>query len=391
MKTDNQDNGLLDGEISLDNLDAMFSEASTEETTIVEDIIEELNEDPKPEEEEEVIIDTPPAEPKPEEEEEEEQEEEEVITEPKPEDVIINEDNNILSRAKSLIDLGIIEDVRVAINDEDEQGTLLSEFTDLNEDQLKKVIAFQQEKKEKEIQEKYIPKEGISEENLRIINILKEGGDIKEVFSSPEQIQKPFEGLDLEDEKTQKQIILHHYIHNAGNSQKEALVLLKQKEEDFEIDSYSKQIVDAYNAKYDEFLTNKEKEVREKAVEKKQRITEIRKNLSQTLKENKIKDNISRKIIDGVTKPTSENRFQVHEALDEILKNPQENHEILLHLLDPKSFAELYKVKQKNKEVGSIFKLVDSLPKDKAKKIEKSKKEDTLTEFEKELINISID
>ncbi len=243
MKTENQDNGLLDGEISLDNLDVMFSESSTEDsTTLVDEIIEDLNDDPKPEEqEEEVITDPKLADPKP----EEEEEEEEVITDPKPEDVIVNEDNNILSRAKSLIDLGIIEDVRVAINDEDEEGVLLSEFTDLNEDQLKKIVGIQQEKKDQEIEDKYISKDGISEENLRIINILKDGGDIKEVFNSPEQMQRPFQGLDLDDEKTQKQIILHHYIHNAGNSQKEALVLLKHKEEDFEIDSYSKQIVDA--------------------------------------------------------------------------------------------------------------------------------------------------
>jgi hypothetical protein len=389
MKTENQDIELLDGEISLDNLDAMFSEASTEETTLVEEITKDLNEEPKPTaeevEEEEEETDSKPTNT-------EKEEEEGIIIDTKPEDIIVSKDSNILSRAKSLIDLGIIEDVRVSINSEDEEGTLLSEFKDLSEDQLKKIIDKQQEKKNQEIEDKFISKDGISEDNLRIINILKEGGDITEIFSSAQQMQRPFEGLDLHDEKTQKQIILHHYIHNAGNSQKEALVLLKQKEEDFEVDSYSKQIVDAYDKKYDEFLTSKETEIKEKAAEKRERVAEVRKNLSQTLKDNKIKDSISRKIIDGVTKPTSEkNRFQVHEALDKILENPQENHEILLHLLDPKSFIELYKVKQKSKEIGNTIMLLDALPKDKAKKLEKSKKEDTLTEFEKEITNISID
>lgn len=391
MKTENHDNGTLDGEISLDNLDAMFNEASAEETTLEEEIIGDLNEEPKPnaEEEEEEVITDPKVN---EEEEESEEEEEEVITDPnlEEEEPINSEPSEVLSRANSLIELGIIDDVRIATSEDDKEGTLLSEFTDLNENQLKQIIEKQQEKKDQQIQENFISKEGVSEDNLRIINILKEGGDINEIFSSPQQMQRPFQDLDIDDEKVQKQIILHHFIHNAGHSQKEALVLLKQKEEDFELDTYSKKIVDGYNKKYDEFLDQKEAQVKQQATERKQKISETRKSLSKVLKDSKIKDSISRKIIDGVTKPTSNNRFQIHEVLDKILESPEENHEILLHLLDPKSFQELYKIKQKSKEVNTVFKLIDSLPKDKAKKIEKNKKDDTLTDFEKEIINIDI-
>ena len=393
-----QESTPLDGEISLDNLAGLFEsqevieeqsiEQQLEETETQEEEQEEATEESTEEtteEQEEAAEETQEQENEEEEQEEsseaqqEEQEQEEVQVSP------------AFNQVKSLLDLGILTDIKISTSEDDEEGKLLSEFEDINEAQLKQIIDIQKSTKDKEIEEKYISKEGLTENQLKIVNILKEGGDLKEIFQSPEQIKRPFEGWDLEDDKKQKQIILHHYINNLGHSNKEALALLKQKEEDYEVDSFSKEIVQAYNSEYDKYLDSKQKELQVKNEEKKKRITETRKDLSKVLKDNKFKDSISKKIIDGVTKPIGDNKFKVHEVLEEILENPKDNYEVLLHLLDRSAFNELYKVKQKNKETASMIRLIDALPNDKIKKVETAKKETGFTsELEEAIATIKL-
>ena len=388
---DNKNNEVLPGEVTLDNLDALFEIGAEDTPPTIEQEIEDIpelekeleqEEESSEEESQEGISEQETSEQEQESEENEEGQEQQQEEEAQPE-----QSSNIFSRTQSLIELGLLDDIRIALSEEDEEGTLLSEFSDITEDQLKKVIDKQKEAKDKKLEEGFISKSELSEDALKIVNILKEGGDLKELFASPEQMKRPFEGLDLANEDTQKKIILHHYMNNGGHTQKEALALLKQKEEDFEVDTYSKQIVDAYNEQYDKYLDEKENEAVTKAADEKKRVAEKRKDLNKVLRESKIKDTISRKIVDGVTKPTSEKgRYAVHDALDALLENPQENYEVLLHLLDKKSFDELYKVKSKKNEIKNTITLIDSLPKDKARKLEKQKEEDSFTDFEQELM-----
>ena len=300
------------------------------------------------------------------------------------------DDNVYFNRTKSLIELGLLDDVRVATSSDDTEGTPLSEFKDISEDQLKKVIELQQEKKNKSLETDYVSRSEFSENQLQIIDMMKNGGDLKEIFNSAQEMRRPFEGMDLEDETTQKKIILHHFMTNQKLSQKEAYALLAQKEKDFEVDDFSKQIVNAYNSSYDNYMNNKAEELRLKKEEDKKRVAETRKSLSKVLKENKFKDSLSRKIVDGVTKPVEDNKFQVHKALEAILENPQEHYEVLLHLLDKEAFSKLYKTRQKQQETNSIINLIDAVPKDRSKKIAKDKKDDVATEFEREILNIDL-
>ena len=385
MKTeDNSPNEILEGEISLENLENLFNEEfSGEDISLEDEIKEEIVENTSTEEEEEASEEETT-------EEEDKSEEEEETTTVEEEEEVVETGTSVFERTKSLIELGLIEDVRISTSEEDNEGTLLSEFKDISPEQLSKIVELQKDKRDKNIEDNYISKDNLSEDQLRIINIVKEGGDLKQIFNSEQQLKRPFEGLDLEDEKIQKQVILHHFINNQNLSQKEALTLLAQKEKDFEVDSFSKQIVEAYNKSYDKYLTDKEEELKQDNLKKKQELQERKKSLTKTLKDNKLKDSIVRKVIDGVTKPISGNKVQIHQVFEEILKNPEENYEVLLHILDKKSYNELYKIRQRTDQVKNVIKLVDALPKSKAKKTKQTTKEENLTDFEKEILNINL-
>ena len=279
MKTeDNSPNEILEGEISLENLENLFNEEfSGEDISLEDEIKEEIVENTSTEEEEEASEEETT-------EEEDKSEEEEETTTVEEEEEVVETGTSVFERTKSLIELGLIEDVRISTSEEDNEGTLLSEFKDISPEQLSKIVELQKDKRDKNIEDNYISKDNLSEDQLRIINIVKEGGDLKQIFNSEQQLKRPFEGLDLEDEKIQKQVILHHFINNQNLSQKEALTLLAQKEKDFEVDSFSKQIVEAYNKSYDKYLTDKEEELKQDNLKKKQELQERKKSLTKTLK-----------------------------------------------------------------------------------------------------------
>ena len=46
---------------------------------------------------------------------------------------------DVYSRTKNLIEMGVLEDIRVSVSNEDEEGTPLSEFKDISEEQFKNV------------------------------------------------------------------------------------------------------------------------------------------------------------------------------------------------------------------------------------------------------------
>jgi len=220
--------------------------------------------------------------------------------------------NKAFDKLKILIENGIIEDTKVALtDDEDDEGVLISEFKDITEEQIEEIKQQQSALKEKELEEKYISKEGLSDNHLKIVKFLKDGGDLKEVFENPEQAFKtPYEGLDLTEVRTQQAIALRDYIQNKGLSQKDAMLVVAEKQKNFELDTLVTSIVEKDIEAHNERINNMAQTQEEKRKEKETEIKETRKALTATFKENKFKDTITKKVVDSVTK-SSENGVSI--------------------------------------------------------------------------------
>lgn len=360
---ENNNDTILDGEISINNIESIFSDTSfsNSEEDIIEPSEEETIENEEEEEsnsnesfigvkkEETKKIESPI------------NEEDDLEEEEKVDDIV--ETSSYYSTAKSLIDSGFLEDIRISVSEEDEEGTPLSEFKNLTESQLNHIIESQKSKTKEDLDNNYFSKDGFTEHQLKVIDIMKNGGDIKEIFKDPsELIERPFENLDLSNEDNQKRLILHFYMNEKGLSQKEAVIQLQQKEKDLEVDSFSTQIKSAYDKAYDAYLENTKEVQKQKSLEEKQKLSDKRKSLSSALKNQKIKDSLVLKIVDGATKPIEGKMVQAQKRLQEILDKPEENYEVLLHLLDEKSFKELYKIQSKKETTKEVLRIVDSIP-----------------------------
>lgn len=360
----------MDGELSLESMVESFNaENKVEPLEISKEIKEILPENKETEEEK-------PVETIKEEDKEELQE------------TVMAQSNSSFEKAKTLIELGLLEDAKIAIG-EDDEGVKLSEFKDLTEDQLQAVLKDYKDSKDKELQENYIPKEGLDEDNLKIIEVLKNGGSIKDLFETPEEAIRPFQGLDLDEPRNQGQVLFDHYTKYQGLDPDDALALVKKKLDKGDLEEAAKGLHKAYNEAYDKNLEAKKQQFLLKKEEEKQRLKDIRTSLSSKLKEANYKEPISKKIIESVTKPNTQGILPVQEAFNKLLKNPEENYEKLLHILDDKAFNDIYKIKSQKKEGLKIIKILDEAKNDKKRQIASDRQEVGQSLFD-EIANIKI-
>lgn len=386
MKNTGDNNQVIDEEISIEGIESIFDEPSLEETKIDDEILDSLGEDIETKEDTENKEEVPLGG-----KEEEESSEEPPLEDEKPqekkEDVEKPQPGN--SRIKDLIELGIIEDVRVATSEDDEEGTLLSERDDLTQDQIRSIIKMQKEKKGEELSKDYIKRDNLSDHHLEIIEIMRNGGDLSQIFQNPNQaLKRPFEGKDLSDVNVQREVAMTYFTTQKNHTPKEAQALIAQKEKDFELDTFATEVVGAYNNAFDGYLSKvKEDKIRERQEEVKM-LADRKKELTKAFKEKGLRENVFSSVVSAVTQPGKDGTLPVHKALEDILSNPKENYEVLLHMLNKDAYKELYKLNTKKDSTEEVLRLFDALPKDKAKQTKEDKGQ--LSEIEEELSKIVI-
>ena len=104
---------------------------------------------------------------------------EEVTTEPIKEEPVqppvtepiqpnADEETNAFKTAQQLIKLGVLEDFVIQTSEEDENGTSISEFKTMTDENLEEIIKIHQQEKTNEISSNYISKEGLKEHQLKV-------------------------------------------------------------------------------------------------------------------------------------------------------------------------------------------------------------------------------
>lgn len=299
-------------------------------------------------------------------------------------EIEVKKPTGVLDKVKLLIENGVLEDTRVSTSDDEEdEGVLLSEFSDITDEQLEDIKALQKEKKDKELQDKYISKDGLNDNHLKIVEFLKNGGDLKEVFEQPEQaFQTPYENLDLTDVKIQQAVALRDYINNKGLSREDAMDLVSKKQANFELDSLVTSIVEKDITEHNERISNMAQTQEQKRKEREETIKSTRKALTSTFKENKIKDNVTKKVVDSVTNFSQKGNSLIEETFKELLKNPEKHYLTLLHVADPEAFNELHKIQESKKVTNSVLRLRDKAVSNKTTKIKDQQDEKAISELE---------
>jgi hypothetical protein len=244
----------------------------------------------------------------------------------------------------------------------------------MDEEQYLEILENQKNFKDEELKEKYTSVEGLDEHRKRLINIIKEGGNLQELFENPNSIQRPFEGVDLDDENTCANIVFRQHLAN-GLDEKEATELTRLAQKEFSLDEKAKKIVDYHQGSFDKDLVNKEKEVQENRLKEQADLKNYRSVLSKSYKEQGLQDTLSKRLIDLATREDKEGVLEVDNLYEAAMQDPETARELIHFLGDKASYLKLKATDSKRKDNIETMKTISFIPKDKNKKVASNKDE----------------
>ena len=260
--------------------------------------------------------------------------------------------------ATRLINLGLLEDFTIQTSDEDADGTAISEFTNMTEDNLQEIIKIHKQEKDNEISSNYLPKGDLKEHQLKVFEILSNGGDLSQIAESPEKaLERPFEGFDMEVQQRQVDVRYTDLVHSKGLDHESAITIIDKEVKSGKLKAKALETFDVYrnaHAQYvDDILAQQKKDKEFKDLNFK----ENKKTLTAKLKESGLKESVYKKVSSEYAKKNDSGDYALVDKLREALNNPEENHELILHLTDKKLFNEVFKIKASGEAQKTIVRL----------------------------------
>ena len=320
-------------------------------------------------------------------EQEKEVEQKEVVEEKKPEvqeQLKVEEqpeESTFFKLTKKLIDSGKWSDAEI----EDEEGNTikLSEYKNLSEEEYFELLEQQKEAEKEEITSKYLKADDADEDKKRIANIVLNGGDLKEIFQSPEQLIKPFDeslGWDLDNEEHQYSIVYQEYLAK-GFSKERAKLNADADLKELTLDIKATEIVKYRQKDYSDKLQKIETDLVAEREAERERLKTYKTQLSKEYKEQKLPETLSKRLIDLATKENSEGELLIDEMYNKVMQDPKEAKEVILFLADREAYLKTKMLETKKEVELTTFKKFN-LIKDKAKKAPQEEKTETEFTFE---------
>ena len=320
-------------------------------------------------------------------EQEKEVEQKEVVEEKKPEvqeQLKVEEqpeESTFFKLTKKLIDSGKWSDAEI----EDEEGNTikLSEYKNLSEDEYFELLEQQKEAEKEEITSKYLKADDADEDKKRIASIVLNGGDLKEIFQSPEQLIKPFDeslGWDLDNEEHQYAIVYQEYLAK-GFSKERAKLNADADLKELTLDIKATEIVKYRQKDYSDKLQKIETDLVAEREAERERLKTYKTQLSKEYKEQKLPETLSKRLIDLATKENSEGELLIDEMYNKVMQDPKEAKEVILFLADREAYLKTKMLETKKEVELTTFKKFN-LIKDKAKKAPQEEKTETEFTFE---------
>lgn len=264
---------------------------------------------------------------------------------------------------KEYIEDGDWEDGAIEIEDEKGETVTVNllDLTDVTPEQFRQIKAGQKALKDEELKSKYISKEGIDENTLKIIELKKAGGDTRELFQMQAELVNPLDRLDLDDERVHEYLIRQKLSSNPDFDQDDIDNKVAKMKANFTLDTEAKKIINEVNHNFGLAIEERKKEhlaAKEKIQEEQK---EFKKQITQTYKDLKLADNVVKNLVENTAKFDEYGLTNVDKAFFEAKKNPELFAKVAYLILDEKGFNEFQGVKIKNnvtkETIKTIFKI----------------------------------
>jgi hypothetical protein len=298
-------------------------------------------------------------------------------TKPKEETTLEVVETDFAKLAKLLIAKGEWDDIEI-----EEEETTLSNKKDLTEEEFNAILEEQRNFKKEDALKKYIPIDKVSEDKRTLVDIIVNGGDLKEIFKDPNNMVKPFSaelGWDLENEDHLKNIVYQTYLAQ-GLSEKRAKLLLDADIEELTFDTKAKEIVEKAQAHYDNNLKKIANDLAEQRKAEAEELKTYKSSLVKSYKDLGLPETQIKKFVELATRQNQDGTFPVDEIYETAMKNPEDAKELIFFLTDKEGYLKKKMEAVKNETQVNIAKKILRIPKDREKAIGKEAAEKTNNE-----------
>jgi DNA-directed RNA polymerase subunit K/omega len=285
---------------------------------------------------------------------------------------------------KKFLDNGDWDD---AVIKTDDGEIKISELENISEEEFYNLIADQKALKEDDVKDKYLPVDGLAEDRKLIIDIVAKGGDLKDIFQSPEQMQKPYDeslGWDLDNEQHQFKIVEDYYIAT-GIEAKRAKQLAMADMNDMELDIKAKHIVQGYQEAYSNNLKQIAKNLDDENKAEQERVKAYRSDLIKSYKEQNIPESLSKKLVDVATKENQDGVLAIDGIYEKLMEDPKEAKEIIFFLMERDKYLQEKMKETKVQTQMQNMRVINRIPKSSDKKNNTEDNTETKTGFTFEL------
>lgn len=262
---------------------------------------------------------------------------------------------------------------------ETQDGEVTLEEADIDEEMFFNVVKQSINLEKKEASKDKISTKGLSKLAQNLIEIDKNGGDVRQVLESYQKYKNPVEQYNLESVTDQRAAIALKY-QAKGLEDGEILNLLEVFETKGVLQDEAEKAVGEIESAFEKQMEAVNQKAIEDANKKKESLKKYRGELSESLKTFDLSDSYKKKLVDTATKDLGENSFKLDQIYSEVRNNPQKAAELVLFLTDKKEYIkQVTEQMNKEKDLGMMRKL-RLIPKTKSnvtineKKVEKDSK-----------------
>lgn len=234
------------------------------------------------------------------------------------------------------------------------------EDLELDSELFADILKSKMEEVREEASKNKISSEGISEFTKNLIELDKNGGDVRSLLEVKQAYSDPLEGLDVEVIEDQKEIL---YLRGkaAGQSDKDINLLIEIYEAKGLLESEAVEAEKALRDAIDGQMQRAIEAAKADSKAKEETFKLYKKDLKETLSKFELKDGAKAKLLDIATKPNKEGKYEMDEAYNEWRMTPDKAAELAFFLTDKEEYlkqATKVAVKEKQVEIARKIKII---------------------------------
>lgn len=267
----------------------------------------------------------------------------------------------------------------IVLEDEEGNEVQLSKMKGIDRARYRDIKAIQDQIKKDNLSEKYVSVDGLDETTKKLIQVKREGGDIRPFLEYEVNTLHPLQGLDLNNEKDQERLVYNKYLNQLKDSDS-AIAQVEHLKKNFKLDIVANEIAESVDKIYKEEVAQELENIRGKKAEALEREKESKKELISYYKEIGLNDKTAKNLSETIS--DKEGWSEADKLFFEAKKDPKLFGDILFLLKDKKGYEEFKGVKIANNINLKTFKLVSTTKKTTSENIASKEEKDKWEDLE---------